>query len=267
MKDKIKQISKIALLWCSALFVVVFFCLSGNSIRENIDTFKVCLLLPIAICLFFAPTIIFLIFLCKKLNSKKWKIFWISFLIPFTNMMYYIAMHLPFAPDWGLGTMFLGFLSMLLISVLFVLTIITPSKWLKLKKEFLITEILMLFIGGILIFTTLTAEGIIYDKRINNALNSYTPAIEYIENYKNAHGAYPENINSLKISTPSILPKYKYETTNNGKDYVFKIYDKYENIETYNYCSDKDSPDCKEGRRFGTTYTKIGDWTRAYFDD
>ena len=166
MKDKIKQISKIALLWCGALFVVVFFFLSGNSIRENIDTFIVCLLLPIVICLFFAPTIIFLIFLCKKLNSKKWKIFWISFLIPFTNMIYYIAIHLPFAHDWGLGTMVLGLLSMLLIPVLFVLTIITPSKWLKLKKEFLITEILMLFIGGILIFTTLTAEGIIYDKRI-----------------------------------------------------------------------------------------------------
>ena len=160
MNNKLKNIIKISVIWYSIPIVLcsILALLDGFYIfKNNIPSFFVgTIFIPLVCIACFSPTIFLLYFICKKIKSKEWKIITIAFSIPVTNLVYYyIAMFL----DHHINNirymvsypMVLGIFSILTLFFVFIGTLCTPKSLLPMKKDFLITELLMFAFGCILI--------------------------------------------------------------------------------------------------------------------
>ena len=80
---------------------------------------------------------------------------------------------------------------------------------------------------------------------INRYLGQFTPWIKNLEQFKSVNGYYPDKY-SDELKNPKIIHSYYYKTENDKKD--FKIYFETERYTPYQYCSNKNSQNCKDHR-------------------
>ncbi len=180
MNNKLKNIIKIALIWYSIPIVLcsILALLDGFYIfKNNIIRFLAGpIFIPMVCIICFSPAIFLLYLICKKIKSKEWKIITIAFSIPVTNLVYYyIAMFL----DHHINNirymvsypMVLGIFSILTLFFVFIGTLCTPKSLLPMKKDFLVTELLMFAFGFILIGFIRNIDNSIFNTKITLSQN------------------------------------------------------------------------------------------------
>lgn len=204
----------------------------------------------------FVPTgwLFYLIF--KYLKNKFVKIFSVSFLIPVTIFAYYI-----FYSDVYFFLLLVSFL----ISILMLFVIFIPKKICAVKKEIFITSLLtfLLLIFEVFIFIEISAFN--YKKETLKELSNFDLTIKYIKDYKGKNNVYPQNIDFIK-SFSDKYPNIEYETFENQKDFILKVY-KNKHYQTYNYCSSEKYEGCHEVVERPIEYSKLGDWIEKEFID
>lgn len=91
-------------------------------------------------------------------------------------------------------------------------------------------------IFGLVGFANADLDFINTDKR----LKPIQPIIDYVEEYKEENGKYPDKLGDIKLKKDL---DYKYEVTKDGNCYTITVKSKKENMtKQYQYCSmDKDS--------------------------
>ncbi len=220
------------------------------------------ILTPIIFCLIFSPTIIFLYFLFKRITDEKTKLFLIAFAIPYTNMIYLFFECLILKNEYGIISMLIGshtlfgLLPLALITTLFIPKSIFPNKY-----KALITNLLMGFIGVILIifsFISINCWRNFLEKR---ELNKYNIIIEKLESKKCLNGTYPAEIED----TVKYFKKFSYEPKENNQGYILTVSNSFMN--DYLYCSNPDYYGCKEGNYNYSHYKKFGKWIKRVDDD
>ena len=99
--------------------------------------------------LFFFPGFIGMYFISKTNLNVQLKTLIYAFLVPFTNMVYYLALT---SPNHSIAE-YIGFLSLFFgCPIIFTISILVPQKWYPNKKRLIIGTILMFCIAIILIW-------------------------------------------------------------------------------------------------------------------
>lgn len=251
---------------CFVLSLIWALVVGGNDLITKdgiISALIYCILEPVFLLLgfiiVFSPTILVLYFLFKKITSIHKRILLAAFMVPFTNMIYWIIAHF-----WGdvIFPMFIGFLTlfMFLPSALIV-TLCTPKSLLPLKKEFIVTNLLMGIFGWILIFISNIGEDFVNNKIALSKLEKYQPVIESLEQYKVNNGVYPETIED----NVKIYKNFSYEPQKDYKDYKLTVNDGY--MTFFSYCTNDKIDGCYKGWYHSMKHSKIGKWIKAVDDD
>ena len=277
VNDKIKNILKVAMLW---ILLVLFFSLlpiligwdyhNWSHIEETLGTIFHCIIMFLLTILCFIPTIIFLWFLSKKLKTTFKKILLISFAIPFTNMIYFLvesSINATFSWDSGFNSMMLGATSLFLLYCLFWCTLMTPKKWLALKVEILLTSLCMFCFGWVLIFVSIYLLGVMEEYKVKQALNGYSPVIEYIRTYQEKNKKYPVNIEEVKLSKNDIFPDFEYKAYDNNEGFVLTVFKESPKYYNCRYCSSEKYEGCKVEKQAFYKSKKVGDWIEMYYKD
>ena len=270
MNEKTKNILKILEIWYIVRFILCIIwclCVGHNNllnIKDFLGSLLFCILEPICLLVFtalaFLPAIIVLYFLFKKIKNINLRIILIAFIIPFTNLIYYIIEH--FLIDFEIFSMIIGFYTLFVfLPTALIVTLCAPKSILPFKKEFIKANILMGIIGWILICLSSFITDFIEWKIELNILNKYQPVIETIEQYKSENGLYPQNIDdNIKL-----FKNFNYEPQDNNNGFILELSNHWE--KSYNYCSDSEYQHCKEGWYSGGAHKKIGNWIKADYSD
>ncbi|MCQ2958111.1 MAG: hypothetical protein MJ180_04315 [Candidatus Gastranaerophilales bacterium] len=269
MKEEYKKLLKIGLIILAFWFVVNLLLLGQDISTAGFSSdyiwFLLCLIpFPIYLLIIFSPAIVILYFLFKKFANTKIRILLVAFLIPLLNMIYYFLEHFLFHETTGdFISMAIGFTTLFgVLPISFIITAFIPSKLLPVKKEILITEVLMGVTGLIMMIFSIHTVGYIERQLDKKALNQYEPTINKIEKYKAENNIYPNKINVTEDIKR--LPIYEYKTYNNRKDYKFTVY--YETNKIFNRCSSKELEDCSIKSSRWYYYKKVGNWIERIED-
>lgn len=141
--------------------------------------------------------------------------------------------------------------------ILFLITVLSPKKWFWGDNKTIFT-VLLSFVFWIFLLLTLGKFKEIKEK---NFLNSFQPAINYLENYKSVNGIYPINQDNIQIDLKK-TPYYSYETINGGKDFIFKVSKSPFFSISYSYCTDYATENCYTHSNKQVDYTSVGKWIK-----
>ena len=268
MKEKIINILKIAGLWLGIISIVsiiynCFNCSSIYTVKDFLHSVGEGILLPFAILgetlPIFIPTIIILYFLFRKFKGYKTRIWLVSFLIPFTNMVYFFIDAIKTGD--GISSQMIGFWAIFFIlPMITVLTLFTPKSLLSIKSEILKTCGLMFAFGWILIFLSWATVSFADDVYSYYKVQKYDHVIKKLENYKTKNGVYPDKLQNI-VRVRNLY----YRTYDDGQNIILEL-NKY-NAKSYKYCSDKDAEECKEGRYEERYQNRIGKWVKSVEDN
>lgn len=251
MREKYCVILKFILGW----LVVILFCFS--ICRDIFEIIKISVLSFLGFFVVFSPTILGLYFLFKKVQDKNYRILLTSFLIPFTNFIYFIIDKIYFKTDIP---MLVGFCSLFFaIPTLFVLALSMPkSLFSPLMKWYVIkTSVLMVVFGFCLMIVSLCIMPKVEAYVENNKLVKYDVIIKNIEDYKNLNGVYPQ---TLEDSVKS-FQFFSYQPQNLNQDYILTVGDDY--TRQYNYCSNEYMEGCFPKKMYNVSFEKCGDWIKV----
>ena len=268
MKEKIINILKILGFWLGIIssVSVIYNCFNSigvYTVKDFLHNVGEGILFPFVILCevlpIFIPTIIILYFLFRKFKCSKARIFLISFLIPFTNMVYFFIDALKTGD--GIASQMVGFFAIFcVLPMTAVLTIFTPKSLLPIKFDILKTCGLMFVFGWILIFLSWTTVSFADDVYSYYKVRKYDHVIKKLENYKAENGVYPDKLQNIVR-----IRHVYYKTYDDGQNMVLEI-DKY-NSKSYKYCSDKEAEECKVGRYEERYQKRIGKWIKSVEDN
>lgn len=165
----------------------------------------------------------------------------ITFSIPMANFIYYIVSTYFHYKNGIENALIIGYISLFaIVPAVFCVSCILcfiSKKYYRLNRNILIGSILVEVFGFILMNFALNT-GLLIEKYQNIAeLNKYDVIIEYVENYKNKKGEYPQSIPQFDVKT-KVLDNYKYETIDNKKGYVLSTGNNSFHYQ-YRFCSDE----------------------------
>ena len=264
MNEKYKNILKIIGIWFGVILILTFlwwFFFERTDFKSVLKYFLILVASPIGFCVLFSPAILALYFLFKKIQNKNLRILLTAFLIPFNNLIYLAVGHF-FYDDLESLSVTAGFISLFMfLPVALVATFCIPKSLLPFKKEAILTNILMWFIGWGLIIVALIAGGYIDELIEKISLSKYEPIIQQLEDYKQKNGVYPDSIED-KVG---VYKEFSYKPQDYNKDFVLNLSNHW--TMSYYYCSNDEYYYCQEGWHDGGYYTKIGKWTKADYSD
>lgn len=107
--------------------------------------------IPVLSALIFSPAISILYLLFKKIKNVISRIFLVAFIVPFSNMIYYLTEYFIYKDEYGIS-LIIGFWALSVALPLFGLTsLFIPKSLLPIKQKVLWTIVLMEIIGWILV--------------------------------------------------------------------------------------------------------------------
>ena len=267
MNEKVKNILKIAGIYYFVSFIIVYlFDLFNNNfaITTVFTNIWQNLLFPmVAAGLFviiFSPAILVLYFIFKKIKNIKIRIVLTAFLIPFTNMVYYLIENVLFRGDTIISLVIGAYSLFVILPLSFISTVFIPKKWLPIKWQTLITVILMEIFGWLLImflgFLSSIEDKYITSKLEAKDLEKYEIIIQDLENYKTKNGVYPKTVeDSVKK-----FESFYYTPINSDKDYIITVYNLY--TKKFNYCTSTEPEGCHPESKGYADYEQFGKWIK-----
>ena len=176
---------------------------------------------PFIVLIVFLPAIIALYFLFKKVKDSLTRIYLIAFIIPFTNLIYLFIEHYFLIGSDGMISMTIGFIMLFMfLPLTLITTFCTPKIFLPIKKDMIITQLLLIVIGWIMVILS----GILInlsDNIVNSIkINKYNSIIESLEHYKTEHNRYPSQVED----TVKCYKNFEYKTEDNSQEYVLMLY-------------------------------------------
>ena len=160
MNWNINKILKIYGIW---YLIVSFICflLGFFDYGNDIDIMKILSIIgysiqisfaiPVLSALVFSPAISVLYLLFKKIKNVIARIFLVAFIVPFSNMIYYLTEYFIYKDRYGIS-LIIGFWALFVVLPLFGLTsLFIPKSLLPIKQKVLWTIVLMEIIGWILV--------------------------------------------------------------------------------------------------------------------
>lgn len=217
---------------------------------------------PFAVLLVFAPGIIALYFLFKKVKDSLTRIYLIAFLIPFTNLIYLFIEHYFLIGSDGMISMTIGFIMLFMfLPLTLITTFCIPKTLLPIKRDMITTQLLIIALGWIMV----VLSGILINLS-DNIINSikvkkYETIIKNIEEYKTKHKKYPDKIED----TIKSFRNFEYSVENNNQDYVLVLYNS-SNFRLI-HCSSNEHKECELGYHYGYYNRKFGKWVKSVYDD
>ena len=263
MNEKVKNILKIAGIYYLVSFIIVYlFDLFNNNLALTTVFTNIWqnLLFPmIAAGLFviiFSPAILFLYFIFKKIKNTKIRIVLTAFLIPFTNMVYYLIENVLFRGDTIISLVIGAYSLFVILPLCFISTVFVPKKWLPIKWHIVITVILMEIFGWFLIMISVRVSSFINEKIEVKNLEKYEIIIQNLEDYKTKNGVYPKEFeDSVKA-----FNFFYYTPINSDKDYIITVYNHY--TKKFNYCTSTEPEGCHPESKGYADYEQFGKWIK-----
>ena len=267
MNEKVKNILKIAGIYYLVSFITLFLynlLVSNFKIADILGTMGINLLFLIVLAglfvIIFSPAILVLYFLFKKIKNTKIRIVLTAFLIPFTNMVYYLIENVLFRGD-TIITLVIGAYSLFsVLPLCFISTLFVPKKWLPIKWQIVITIMLMEIFGWLLImflgFLSLIEDKYIISKLDAKDLEKYEIIIQDLEDYKTKNGVYPKTVEDNVKKFES----FRYTTINSDKDYIITVYNHY--TKKFNYCTSTEPEGCHPESKGYADYEQFGKWIK-----
>ena len=272
---KINEKTQIALkifgIWWIVTFISYFvfwflFAIGNRNLKSFLEIFVASigftLLSPLAVLLIFAPAIVTVYFLFKKVKDSLTRIYLIAFIIPFTNLIYLLIEHYFIFGSDGMMSMFIGFFILFMfLPLTLITTCFIPKVWLPLKKDMITTQLLLITIGWIMVVLSGFLINI-SDNIVNSIkINKYNSIIESLEHYKTEHNRYPSQVED----TVKCYKNFEYKTEDNSQEYVLMLYNSPAFL--LNYCSSDKLKECKLGYHNGRYNRKFGKWVKSVYND
>mgnify|MGYP003571429821 CR=1 FL=1 len=184
------------------------------------------------LALFYLPLIFLIRFLFKKIQSIPNRIGIVAILVPVYSLI----------PSIFISRFFALILIVSLIQIIPVLIVILflEKSFLPEKKYISITIILTILTSLFAFSVTSDISKKIDENERHKYITNFTPVIQYIEEYKDKNGSYPEEKDEqiknmiIELKNDETIRDWEYKVKNN--EFNLKIQDKYK--DEYEYCSD-----------------------------
>lgn len=250
---------KILSIWFGIILVLTFlwWCFVPQyGFCSAVEFFLLLIFCSLGFFIVFWPLIYVLYFLFKKIKNKCLRILLVSFLIPFTNLIYLFIEHFCFNSDFISNI--IGFSSLFCtIPLCFITALCTPKFILPIKWEIIITTVLTAIFGIGLIMLSDIIIPKIDDIVAKSKLEKYEVIINNLEDYKKQNKVYPQKIED----NVQVFKQLYYNTKNSDTDYILTVGDGY--FIQYNYCSTEQLDGCYSKKTDYASYEKYGKWIKV----